>query len=57
MSTTDMDATLAKIAEAGGEAGEKKPIPQTGWFACCKDTEGNPFRLFESDENAPGSWD
>ena len=56
MATTDIDATLAKIAEAGGEAGEKTPIPQTGWFARCKDTEGNSFSLFQGDENAPGSW-
>jgi uncharacterized protein len=56
MATNDIDATLAKIAEAGGEAGEKQPIPQTGWFARCKDTEGNSFSLFQGDENAPGSW-
>ena len=51
MATTDIDATLAKIAEAGGEAGEKTPIPQTGWFARCKDSEGNSFSLFQGDES------
>jgi uncharacterized protein len=56
MATNDIDATLAKIAEAGGDAGEKQPIPKTGWFARCKDTEGNSFSLFQGDETAPGDW-
>src|SRR5581483_4049131 len=41
MATDDIDATLTKIGEQGGEAGEKQPIPTIGWFARCKDTEGN----------------
>jgi predicted enzyme related to lactoylglutathione lyase len=47
----DIDADIAKVRESGGEAGEKQPIPQVGWFARCKDTEGNPFSLFQSDES------
>jgi predicted enzyme related to lactoylglutathione lyase len=54
MATDDIDATLAKIAGAGGEAGEKQPIPTIGWFARCKDTEGNSFSLFQGDESVAG---
>ena len=33
-----------------------QPIPQTGWFARCKDTEGNAFSLFQADESVPGDF-
>jgi uncharacterized protein len=52
MATEDIDATLTKIRELGGSADDKQPIPSIGWFARCKDTEGNAFSLFESDESA-----
>jgi predicted enzyme related to lactoylglutathione lyase len=48
-----IDADLAKVHELGGEAEEKQPIPGVGWFARCKDTEGNAFSLFQSDESVP----
>jgi uncharacterized protein len=50
----NMDADLARVAELGGtvELG-KQPIPGVGWFARCRDTEGNPFSLFQSDESVP----
>jgi predicted enzyme related to lactoylglutathione lyase len=47
----DIDADIAKARELGGEADDKQPIPSVGWFARCKDTEGNPFSLFQSDES------
>ena len=47
----DIDGDLAKVRELGGSADEKQPIPHIGWFARCKDTEGNPFSLFQSDES------
>jgi uncharacterized protein len=52
----DIDGDLAKVRDAGGEAEGKQPIPHVGWFARCRDTEGNPFSLFQSDESvqAPG---
>jgi predicted enzyme related to lactoylglutathione lyase len=28
------------------------PIPGIGWFACCKDTEGNQFGIMQSDTSA-----
>jgi predicted enzyme related to lactoylglutathione lyase len=49
----DIDGDLAKVRELGGEAEDKQPIPHVGWFARCKDTEGNPFSLFQSDESVP----
>jgi uncharacterized protein len=49
--TDDIDATIAKVRESGGEAGDKQPIPGVGWFASAKDTEGNAFSLFQSDES------
>jgi predicted enzyme related to lactoylglutathione lyase len=50
--TDDIDATIARIRELGGEAGDRQPIPHVGWFARCKDSEGNAFSLFQSDESA-----
>jgi predicted enzyme related to lactoylglutathione lyase len=47
----DIDADLATVGQAGGEAEDKQPIPGIGWFTRCKDTEGNPFGLFQSDES------
>jgi uncharacterized protein len=53
--TEDIDATVARVREVGGEAEDKQPIPGIGWFAACKDTEGNAFWLFQADESAPGA--
>jgi uncharacterized protein len=53
--TDDIDATVARVRELGGEADDKQPIPGFGWFARCSDTEGNAFSLFQSDESVPES--
>jgi predicted enzyme related to lactoylglutathione lyase len=50
--TDDIDASLAKVRELGGSADDKQPVPSMGWFAACKDTEGNNFSLWQSDSNA-----
>ena len=50
--TDDIDATIGKVRSSGGEATDKQAIPNIGWFANCKDTEGNAFNLFQSDESA-----
>jgi uncharacterized protein len=50
--TDDIDASIAKVRDSGGEADDKQPIPGIGWFSGCKDTEGNAFSLFQSDESA-----
>jgi uncharacterized protein len=52
-STEDIDAACAKVRDQGGEADDKQPIPQIGWFARCRDPEGNPFSLFQADESVP----
>ncbi len=53
--TDDIDASVAKARELGGEAEDKSPIPGVGWFARAKDTEGNEFSLYQSDESVqPG---
>ncbi len=49
--TDDIEASIGKVRDRGGDAGEKQPIPRVGWWADCKDTEGNSFGLFESDES------
>jgi predicted enzyme related to lactoylglutathione lyase len=53
LGSDDIDADLAKVRELGGDAEDKQPIPSIGWFARCKDTAGNEFSLYQSDENAP----
>jgi predicted enzyme related to lactoylglutathione lyase len=50
--TDDIDASIAKVRELGGSADEKQPVPSQGWFAACRDTEGNSFSLWQSDSNA-----
>jgi uncharacterized protein len=53
LGSDDIDADVAKVRELGGEPEDKQPIPQVGWFARCKDSEGNEFSLFQSDESVP----
>jgi predicted enzyme related to lactoylglutathione lyase len=51
--TDDIDRDTERVRELGGEAEDKAPIPHVGWFARCKDTEGNAFSFFQSDESVP----
>ena len=51
--TDDIDRDVARVRELGGEAEDTAPIPHVGWFARCKDTEGNAFSFFQSDESVP----
>src|SRR5436305_164590 len=41
--TDDIDASIGKVRENGGEAEDKHPIPGIGWFTHCADTEGIAF--------------
>lgn len=50
--TEDIDASIAKVRELGGEAEDKMPVPGHGWFAGCLDTEGNRFSLWQGDGSA-----
>ena len=51
--TENIDGDVARIRELGGQAEDKQPIPHVGWFAHCRDTEGNNFSLFQPDESVP----
>ncbi len=51
LGSDDIDSDLAKVKELGGEAGDKQAIPHIGWSARCKDSEGNDFSIFQSDES------
>jgi predicted enzyme related to lactoylglutathione lyase len=50
--TNDIEASIAKVRELGGEAGDKQPVPTHGWFSACKDSEGNTFFLWQGDASA-----
>jgi len=52
LDTDNIDASIAKVRELGGTADDKQPVPSHGWFAACKDTEGNSFSLWQGDESA-----
>ena len=38
--------------ELGGEASDAMPVPGMGWFATCKDNQGNDFGLWQNDPSA-----
>ena len=48
----DINAGAARVGELGGEADQPMPVPGMGWFVTCKDVEGNPFGLWQTDPNA-----
>jgi predicted enzyme related to lactoylglutathione lyase len=50
--TGDIDASSARVRELGGSADDKTPVPGHGWFAACKDSEGNEFHLWQADAAA-----
>jgi predicted enzyme related to lactoylglutathione lyase len=50
--TDDIDASCATVRELGGTAADKTPVPTHGWFAACKDSEGNEFHLWQVDPAA-----
>jgi uncharacterized protein len=52
LSTDDIDASIAKVRELGGDAADKSPVPSFGWLSACNDTEGIAFHLWQSDSSA-----
>lgn len=50
----DINAGAARVKQLGGVAAEPRPVPSMGWFAICRDTEGNEFGLWQNDPSAPG---
>jgi predicted enzyme related to lactoylglutathione lyase len=54
LAVDDLDASLAAALAAGATvAHPKMPIPNVGWLAYCKDTEGNIFGMIQNDPSAP----
>lgn len=51
--TDDIDAHVTRVRELGGSAEDKMSIPGIGWYARCKDSEGNSFSLYQGDESVP----
>lgn len=49
----DINAAAARVRELGGEANDPGPVPNMGWFAVCKDPQGNEFGLWQTDPSAP----
>ena len=49
----DIQAGAEQVRKLGGESGEPAPVPKMGWFATCKDTQGNEFGLWQNDTSAP----
>jgi predicted enzyme related to lactoylglutathione lyase len=48
----DIEASMVKVRELDGKTEEKMPVPAMGWFALCKDSEGNAFHLWQVDSSA-----
>lgn len=49
----DINAAAARVRELGGVANDPGPVPNMGWFAVCKDPQGNEFGLWQTDPSAP----
>jgi predicted enzyme related to lactoylglutathione lyase len=45
--TPDIDGSVARVRELGGQSGDPQAIPNVGRYATCSDTEGNAFGLFQ----------
>jgi uncharacterized protein len=43
----EIDASVARVRELGGKAGDAQEIPGVGRYSHCTDTEGNPFGLYQ----------
>jgi len=51
----DINAGAARVKELGGESDEPQPVPSMGWFATCRDPQGNEFGLWQNDPSAPST--
>jgi uncharacterized protein len=45
----DIDASVARVRELGGEASDAEEIPGVGSYSRCTDTEGNAFGLYQGE--------
>jgi uncharacterized protein len=46
--TDDIDGSIAKVREHGGQADDKQPIPHVGWFARCSTRRGTRSRCIRA---------
>lgn len=51
-SVDDIGAGIARVRELGGDATDRMPVPQMGWFSVCSDPHGNEFGLWQNDASA-----
>src|SRR5215218_3730652 len=49
----DINAGAARVQALGGEANDPGSVPGMGWFATCRDPEGNELGLWQNDPSAP----
>ena len=58
-SVDDLDASMERVRELGGQVGDSGHVPEVGRYAHCVDTEGNRFRLFwiDPEGHGPGPQD
>ncbi|MGI8872449.1 MAG: VOC family protein [Candidatus Limnocylindria bacterium] len=48
-----VDDCLSRVLRSGGAVvREKRAVPGVGWLAYCTDSEGTPFGVMQTDENA-----
>jgi hypothetical protein len=53
ITVADIDAATAQVRAAGGTVNmARRAIPGVGWYASCRDTEGNVIGLMQADETA-----
>ena len=52
LNTDNIDESIERVRELGGEADDRSPVPGHGWFASCRDCEGTAFHLWQQDANA-----
>jgi predicted enzyme related to lactoylglutathione lyase len=49
----DIEDASDRVRALGGEVlQDKTAVPSMGWWAACKDPEGNEFSLWQTDESA-----
>jgi uncharacterized protein len=51
-SVDDINDGVARVKELGGEADAPMPVPSMGWFATCRDPQGNEFGIWQTDTSA-----
>jgi predicted enzyme related to lactoylglutathione lyase len=53
VAVSSVDESAAKVKKLGGTICKPKTaVPETGYFAICRDTEGNEFALWEANDDA-----